>query len=137
MDAGAFEVLVKDLCFCDRGRLGEGDEQDLGLARVLEPHQRGRVGHRVAHVTHDVAVVGPGSVEEQEGVSGGGCVDNDELAPRLMHGLGELLEDRDLLGTRGEQVLGKVASAGLVEALAFGGHHPVAVFPSRLGWVDA
>ncbi|KHJ70339.1 hypothetical protein QR64_23670 [Rhodococcus sp. Chr-9] len=70
LQAGGFEAW--------RG-FGEGDQHDLGLVGVLQPHQRGGEVRVLAHLAGDLPVVGAGGVEQQQGMAGGGGIDDDEV----------------------------------------------------------
>ena len=138
VDAGAFQVTGQSLRLGDGGRLRQGDHDDLGVVRILEPHQRGGdvAALAVVEVAGDVAVVGTGGVHQEQGVAGGGGVHDDELVTGLVHGAAELLEDGDLLGAGAHEVLGEGGAAGVVELGALGGHDVVAVLLDGFLGVD-
>ena len=71
---------------------------------------------RLIEVPGDVAMIGTGGVHEQQSVSGGGSVHDDELVVCLVHSAAELLEDGDLLGAGAHEVLGEGGAAGVVDA---------------------
>jgi hypothetical protein len=105
LDAGAAQVGLQVGGFQHRRGFGQRDEQHLGLLRVLQlHHRRGEVHAGAAHLAHDVAVVGAGGVEQQQGVAGGRGVHHHELPARLADDAREGLEHGDLLGAGRAQV---------------------------------
>ena len=121
----------------DRGRLGQGDEENLGLVGVLEAHQWSGVPRPVAHLPSDLAVVGAGRIEQQQGVPGGRGVEDDEPPAGLEHHVRELLEDGDLVGAGRLQVLGERGPAGVVQRGALACHDPFPVLGDGVCGVDA
>ena len=130
VDVRAFQVTGQSLRLGDGRRLRQSDHDDLGVVRILEPHQRGGdvAALVVVEVAGDVAVVGTGGVHQEQGVAGGGGIHDDELMTGLVHGVTELLKDSDLLGAGAHEIFGEGGAAGVVELGALGGHDVVAVF---------
>ena len=62
-----------------RGWVRAGDEDDLGQLGILQHHHRRAKAARGSHLTDDVAMVGAGRVQQQQGMAGGCCVDDHEL----------------------------------------------------------
>jgi hypothetical protein len=68
-----------------------------------------------AHLAHDLAVVGAGGVEQQQGVAGGRGVHHHELPARLADDAREGLEHGDLFGAGRAQVFLQQGAPGGIE----------------------
>src|SRR5688500_3607859 len=99
LDASATEILLQLRCLVDRRRFGQRDEQHLAEDRIAKAGQELADGirHRALRARH-LAVIRLGGVEQQERVTRGRGVQNDESAFAFGDGTGESTEDRDLLG---------------------------------------
>ena len=97
LDPGAPQVVLQFGGLGDGGRLRERDDEDPAVVGVLQAHQRGDDAEPLADILHDLTVEGAGHVEQEQGVSRGCGVDDDEALVRPPEELPEGLEDGDLL----------------------------------------
>lgn len=72
-DPGAAQVGLQVGRFKDGSRFSQRDQDDLGAFLILELHHRCGVLDALVGVAHHVAVVGPGGVQQQQGVRLGRC----------------------------------------------------------------
>ena len=101
LDASPLEVVLQPRRFVNGSRLRQRHQQntrELGVSKA-----RKELPHRIRHIAHrarDVAVVGFGRIQQQDGVSGGSCVEHHEGVLPFGDGSRERTEHRDFLGTR-------------------------------------
>ena len=70
-------------------------------------------------------------------MAGGRGVDHHELVTRFVHSARELLEDRDLFGTRGQEIFSEGGPAVVVKFSALRGNNVVTIMPRCFLGVDA
>ena len=91
----------------------------------------------LTHLSHHIAMEGPRGVEEQQGVTGGRGVDDDELMSSAEHDLGELLEHSDLFGARRQEILREIRAPRIIELGALARHHAVSILLRGLDRINA
>ncbi len=107
--------------FEHRRRFGQGHKQHLGLFGVLQLHHRRGVVHALAaHLAGNLAVIGAGRIQQQQGVAGRRGIHHDEFLARFADDARESLEDGDFLGAGRAQIFFQQRAALGVELRAFG-----------------
>lgn len=123
MNAGTLEIVAQALCLQHRGGLGQSDDDEFRLALVAQSGQQPSDGYgRVALAVGYLPVVALCGVEQEQGMTRGGCVDDNCLVVGLHHDLGKAAEDGNLLGAGAAQVfldVGEVGHASLACFLSY------------------
>ena len=124
LDVRAPKVGLKIGGFGDRSRFGQRDHENLRVVGILDAHERGResFGFVRGEPTHDVTMVGARRVQEQQRVTGGRRVEDDEAALRFGDKARKCVEHGHFLRARRPEVLFEERAALFVQIASFARH---------------
>jgi hypothetical protein len=135
----AAQVVLQGLRLRDRCRFRQGHQNDAGVGRVLQPHQRRHQAPAAVafKLAHHLAVVGTGGIHQQQGVTRRRRVQHHKGAARFAHHARERVEDGHFFGAGRAQVFQHQRFLLRVQLGAFGGHDLVHVALCLHDGVDA